>query len=129
MSATGAAPEESGWGRLTSGDGRLLFAFAHDLRSHLRIVLTRMQLVSGSSASALSGEDSQMLMEAACAAGEIDSLLTAMEAFCSVPSPVERAALAHLVRGSSIDARKLLTELGARVEAQVQGAVIGRALG
>ncbi len=58
-------PADLGPDSLVSGDGRLVFAFAHELRGHLRTVVTRTQLVTQGSPDALSSEDRFMLDEVA----------------------------------------------------------------
>ena len=59
----------------------LMFAFTHDIRTHLRAVLTRIQLVQNSGGDLLPRQDQLMLDEAAVAARKIDGLLTAMTAY------------------------------------------------
>ena len=70
-------------------DGKLMFTFAHDLRSHLRTVVTRIQLVQAGSGAKLSEEDNLLLQEAVAAAGQISDLLTAMVSYCTLEAGKE----------------------------------------
>ena len=99
-----------------SRDGRLVFAFAHQLRAHLRTVLTRTQMVVQEGSSALCSSDRLLLDEAARAAGEIDGLLDAMVAFCSVRPPAGESRLATVVQGALLGVKRILTEAKGRVD-------------
>jgi chemotaxis family two-component system sensor kinase Cph1 len=105
-------------------EGRLIFAFAHDLRSHLRTILTRVQLVQGSGRSTLHEQDALFLEEAAVAAGDMNRLLTSMVSFYDAV-PTETTALPLMLRGALMESRPLLTETDASVTVQndLEGAV------
>jgi signal transduction histidine kinase len=109
-------PVDIGPDPLLSGDGRLLFAFAHQLRGHLRTVLTRTQLVVQEGSSALCSDDKLLLDEVARAAGEIDGLVDAMVAFCSVRSSKGESRLATVVQGALLGVKRRLTEANGRVD-------------
>ena len=52
------------------------FKFAHDIRTYLRTVVTRIQLVQSSGGAVLPQEDQSLLREAVGAARDIEGLLT-----------------------------------------------------
>ena len=89
-------------------DGRLMFAFAHDVRSYLRTILTRIQLVQNGSASTLPCEEQEFLKEAAKAAGDINGLLSAMLTLVSPDGEEGEAALRLVIQGSLIDMKPVL---------------------
>ncbi len=64
-----------------SDDNQLMFAFAHDLRAHLRTMLTRVQLLQTGGAALLPESDRQYLDQAVAAARDMDSLITSMTAY------------------------------------------------
>ena len=102
-------------------DARLMFSFAHDLRTHLRTVRINLQLVQrGGAAATLPDDDQRMLQEAVNAAGQIDSLMNAMAAFCDVSSEdaTTRMNLDLLVRGLLLERKAALAEGGAAMEVQ-----------
>jgi signal transduction histidine kinase len=101
-------------------DGRLIFAFAHDLRAHLRTVLTRVRLVQSAGLS-IPDRENGFLTEAATAAKDIDGLVTAMVAYCSVtsksdPTESDPMELSLLLRGLMIEVREALAKAEARAE-------------
>lgn len=95
-------------------DGSFVFAFAHDLRSHLRTSLTRVQLVKLE----LAKEDStdagdqklQWLLEAESATKTGARLLDAVVAFCDVRPSAETITLSLLVRGVLLELKKPLED-------------------
>jgi len=97
-------------------DGSLMFAFAHDVRAHLRTVLTRIQLVQCSTTTSLSPEDQRFLQEAAEAVNDISGLLSAMQAFCEAGPGEGVMSLRLLLRGLLLEAKPILQEVGAEVE-------------
>jgi signal transduction histidine kinase len=97
-------------------DGSLMFAFAHDVRAHLRTVLTRIQLVQCSTATALSPDDQRFLQEAAEAVSDISGLLSAMQAFCEAGPGEGVMSLKLMLRGLLLEAKPVLQELGAEVQ-------------
>jgi signal transduction histidine kinase len=96
-------------------DGRLIFAFAHDLRTHLRTVLTRVRLVQSAGLS-IPDREKSFLTEAASAARDIDGLVAAMVAYCSVTPESNPMELPLLLRGLTIELREVLAKAGAEVE-------------
>jgi signal transduction histidine kinase len=97
-------------------DGRLMFAFAHDIRAHLRTVLTRIQLVQRSGSSTLSDEDRLMLGETVTAVAAIGSLVDAMSAYCDVNAGNSVMNLRLVLRGILIELKAPLADSGAVVE-------------
>jgi len=97
-------------------DGSLMFAFAHDVRAHLRTVLTRIQLVQCSTTTPLSPEDQRFLQEAAEAVDDISGLLSAMQAFCEAGPGEGLMNLRLLLRGLLLEVKHVLQEVGAEVE-------------
>jgi signal transduction histidine kinase len=100
----------------TIDDSRLIFAFAHDLRTHLRTVLLTLQFVQRGGAAMLPAEDQRMLQEAATAAGEINGLLNAMVAYCDVKAGDTLMNLRLLLQGVLIDLKATLANAGAEIE-------------
>jgi light-regulated signal transduction histidine kinase (bacteriophytochrome) len=96
-------------------DGSLIFAFAHDLRAHLRTVITHIRMVQ-SSGGILADRDKGFLSEAATAATDIDGLLTAMVTYCSVSYRDNSMELSLLLRGLTIELREALAEAEASLE-------------
>jgi signal transduction histidine kinase len=97
-------------------DSELIFKFAHDIRSCLRTVLTRIELVQNSSASALPEADQLLLQEAAGAARDIGSLLTAMAAYLDNKVDDAPMSLGLLLRGTVIELQSVLSQSGAAVQ-------------
>jgi signal transduction histidine kinase len=97
-------------------DGRLMFAFAHDLRTHLRTVLTRIQLVQTGKGSVMSAEDQMLLQEAAAATTSANGLLNAMVAYCDVQPASGVMSLRLLLQGALLERKAALTEAGGEVE-------------
>ena len=97
-------------------DSRLMFAFAHDLRAHLRTVLTRIQLVQRGGGDRLHGHELAMLQEAATAAGEIGGLLNAMMAYLDVQASEGTRDLRILLQGTLLERKAALQAAGAEVE-------------
>jgi signal transduction histidine kinase len=97
-------------------DGRLMFAFTHDLRTHLRTILTRIQLVQRSSGAALTDEERSMLGEAEKAVGDIGGLLDSMLAFSTVQSSDSVTKLGLVLQGALLERKTLLQQCGGQVE-------------
>lgn len=89
-------------------DGRLIFAFAHDLRSHLRTVLTRIQLVQRGSGATLSDGDQSMLRQAVNAVGDISGLLDSMVAYCDAKADGNVIKLGLLLQGVLLERKAAL---------------------
>jgi signal transduction histidine kinase len=92
------------------------FKFAHDVRTYLRTVVTRIQLVQNSAAALLPQEDQAMLKEAAAAARDIEGLLTAMTAYWDGNGDDGTVNLHLLLRGLLIESKPVLAEAGAKVD-------------
>jgi signal transduction histidine kinase len=99
-------------------DERLVFAFAHDVRAHLRTVLTRIQLVQRGGGATLPAEDQRMLEEAATAIGSIGSLVTAVVAYHDANAGDGVMQLGLLLRGSLLEKKPALAEAQAEVEVE-----------
>ena len=97
-------------------DGQLMFAFAHDLRSHLRTVLTRIQLVQANGAALLPESNRMFLDEAAAAAFNIDGLLSAMVTFCNVTAKGDSMGLRTLLSGFLLESRNALKTVDGEVQ-------------
>ena len=108
-------------------DGRFMFAFAHDLRTHLRTVLTRIQLVQANAGGQLPEPDRAFLREAEVAVGDIQSLLSAGVAYCSAAPAENEIELSLLLQGVLLQRKAMLAEAGAEVEVanEVKGRVPG----
>ena len=98
------------------GDSRLMFALAHDVRTHLRTVLINLQLIQRGGAAALPADDQRMLQEAVAAGGEINGLMNAMVAYCDASAGDGEMGLALLLRGLLIEWKGALANAGAEVE-------------
>lgn len=96
-------------------EGRLMMAFAHDLRSHLRTVITRVRMTQ-SSTEHLREREQTFLADAAGAASEIESLLTAMVTYCSVAAGGNMLDLNVLLRGLTIELKDTLAQQEATLE-------------
>jgi signal transduction histidine kinase len=97
-------------------DSRLMYAFAHDLRTHLRTVLTRIQLVQRGSGAALPEQDQALLREAATAAAEMDTLIGSMAAYCDANPGDAVMDLRLLLHGALLERKAGLKQAGAEVE-------------
>jgi signal transduction histidine kinase len=97
-------------------DGRLMFAFAHDLRTHLRTVVISLQLLQRGGAATLPAEDQLMLKEAIAAAGHIDGLVNAMVSYCDPSAGNGEMNLGLVLRGILIERKSALADAGAQVE-------------
>jgi signal transduction histidine kinase len=97
---------------------RLIFAFAHDFRSYLRTVLTRIQLVQGGKTE-LPEQDRLFLDQAGAAAGDMNRLLSAMVSFYDVSPSAERTGLRLLIRGVLLEMKPALMEAQAQVAVSV----------
>ena len=93
-----------------------MFAFAHDLRTHLRTVVTRIQLVQRRGGAGLSSDDQAMLQEAVTAAGEISGLLNATMAYYDAGAREGVTGLSLLLRGLLLERKAALAAAGAEVE-------------
>jgi two-component system, sensor histidine kinase and response regulator len=98
-----------------SGDGELMFGFAHDLRGHLRTILTRIQLVQVNNYASLPESDAMFLEEAANAAINMESLIGAMVSYFDVAPAAEVMGLSILLRGILIEMKGTLEERQATV--------------
>jgi light-regulated signal transduction histidine kinase (bacteriophytochrome) len=97
-------------------DNHLMFAFAHDARTLLRTVLTRIQLVQARGGVQLPAEDQLMLVEAVTAVSGINGLLNSIVAYADVSSDDEVMNLDLLLQGVVIERKGALTEAGADVK-------------
>lgn len=97
-------------------DSRLMFAFAHDVRTYLRTVLISLQLIQRGGAAMLPAEDQLMLKEALSAAGDINELLNAMMAYVDAKSDHALMNLPLLLQGVLIERKAALQQAGAEVE-------------
>jgi signal transduction histidine kinase len=97
-------------------DSELIFKFAHDIRSYLRTVLTRIELVQHSSAAALPETDQLLLQEAAGAARDIGGLLTAMSRYLDDQVDEAPMSLGLLFRGTVIELQNVLSQTSAALE-------------
>jgi len=97
-------------------DSRLIFTFAHDIRSQLRTILTRIQLTQAGAGERLSERENSFLTDAVSAAGEIESLLTAMVAYCSVGAEGPSIGLQMMMRGLLLETKEILQQAGASLE-------------
>lgn len=116
----------------TAGDSQLMFAFAHDLRAHLRTMLTRVQLLQTGGAALLPESDRQYLDQAVAAARDMDSLITSMTAYWDAGATDEDVdPLPLLLRGLLLEMKTPLTAADATVvvtnecEAMVPHALYG----
>jgi signal transduction histidine kinase len=106
-------------GKLPPDDGNLMFKFAHDLRSHLRTVLTRIELAQHAAPADITPESQSLLEEAASAARDIGSLVSAMVAYCEGEIEEGTGKLLLLVGGVQNELRSVLQEARAEVVVQV----------
>ena len=94
-------------------DGRLVFSFAHDLRTYLRTILTRVQLVQKDGESYLPEEARQFLQEAATAAVDMGALLNSMVDYCSVEPRPGEMPLGLLLQGALMERKAAFAAVGA----------------
>jgi signal transduction histidine kinase len=96
-------------------DGRLMFAFAHDVRSSLRTVVTRIQLVQRGAGAALPDAERHFLQEAAAAAGDVNGLLSSMLMLMNPETEKGETSLRLAIQGSLIEQKSVLTTSEATV--------------
>lgn len=96
-------------------DPEVFFRFAHDLRSYLRTVLTRLQLLENSTESQISEEDRALLQEALTAASDIHDLIAAMTAYTAGTVEEGRENLRLLLRGLVMDRKPAIERAGGRI--------------
>ena len=100
-----------------SDETRVMFAFAHDLRTHLRTVLTRIQLVQfWQEEQKLPEHEKLMLQEAASAVADCSGLINAMTAYCDVTAGEGVMDLRLMLRGILVELKTTLANAGAVVE-------------
>jgi signal transduction histidine kinase len=92
-----------------------MYAFAHDLRGHLRTVITRIQLVQRRGGGTLPQEDQGLLCEAGKSAGDIDGLMNSMLSLVDPEVVTDETSLPLLIQGSLIELESNLVEAGAEV--------------
>jgi len=97
-------------------DAGLMFAFAHDLRAHLRTIMTRIQLVQRGGGASLSSEEQAMLQEATLAVDKIGGLLTALLAYQDAKAGERIMELALVLRGSIMETKPTLSAADAHVD-------------
>jgi signal transduction histidine kinase len=100
----------------TPADGRLMFTFAHDVRSHLRTILTRIQLVQRSPDATLPEADRSLLEEAEKSAVNINGLLSAMLTLLNPENDTSEMDLRLLLEGSFIEMKPTLAVAKAELE-------------
>jgi signal transduction histidine kinase len=98
-------------------DPGVFFRFAHDLRSGLRTVVTRLQLVQKSEASQLPEEERLWLDQALAAAHDLNGLINAMSAYAGSNTEEGSENLRLLLRGLLLERKPELEKMGGRVEA------------
>jgi len=92
-----------------------MFAFAHDVRSSLRTVVTRIQLVQRGAGATLPEEERHLLQDAAAAAGDISGLLSSMLMLMNPETQNGETSLRLAVQGSLIEQKSILTASDAKV--------------
>lgn len=102
-------------------EGRVMFGFAHDLRTHLRTILTRIQLIQRGGAPALPEEDQQLLNEAGTACVQMQGLIAAMVAYneAGLAQPEDSTAkmrLSILLRGLALESKNAVERAGGSLE-------------
>jgi signal transduction histidine kinase len=95
-----------------------MFAFAHDVRSHLRTVVTRIQLVQRGGGKALSEEEQQFLQEGERAAADINGLLSSLLTLMNPEGGDADIPLRLAIQGSLMEMKPILTAAGAKVEVE-----------
>jgi signal transduction histidine kinase len=93
-----------------------MFAFAHNIRSDLRTVVTRIQLVQRGTDSHLSEDDRNMLQESVKAADNISSLLSSMLTLTNPEMDAGESTLRLAIQGALIEMKPVLAAAQARVE-------------
>jgi len=96
-----------------SDEAQLMYAFAHDLRSCLRTMHTRVQLVQRTAAASMPEQENQWLSEAVAAGEHMSRLIGAMVNYYGVAPVPETMSLALLLRGLRIDVKETLDAAGA----------------
>ena len=99
-------------------DNRLMFAFAHDTRTYLRTILTRLQLTQANPAD-LAERELGFLADAAKAATEIEQLLTAMVTYCSVVPVQDVMGLRLMLRGLLLELKEELADCSVEISGDV----------
>jgi chemotaxis family two-component system sensor kinase Cph1 len=99
-------------------DERLMFAFAHDTRTHLRTILTRLQLTQATPAD-LAERELGFLGEAAKAATEIEQLLNSMTTYCSVVPAQDLMGLRLMLRGLLLELKEELADSSVEISGDV----------
>jgi signal transduction histidine kinase len=97
-------------------DGRLMFAFAHDVRSYLRTVVTRIQLVQRGGGSALPEAERHLLEDAVTAAGEVNGLLSSLLTLMNPEADQGEISLRLAIQGSLIELKSALAAADAKVD-------------
>jgi signal transduction histidine kinase len=97
-------------------DGRLMFAFAHDVRSYLRTVVTRIQLVQRGGGTTLPEAERHLLEEAATAAGAVNGLLSSMLTLVNPEAEEGEISLRLAIQGSLIELKSILAAADATVD-------------
>jgi signal transduction histidine kinase len=92
-----------------------MFAFAHDVRSSLRTVMTRIQLVQRGAGAALPEAEQHLLQEAAAAAGDINGLLSSMLMLMNPETEAGEASLRLAIQGSLLERKSILAANAATV--------------
>ena len=109
-------------------DATFMFAFAHDLRAHLRTMQTRVQLVQRAAKDSL-GEQESLWLEEAVAAGEnMGRLIGAVASYYAVSPAADTMPLGLLLRGLQIEMKKALTDAGAELTSTAVEAEVSRGL-
>lgn len=89
-------------------DDRFIFSFVHDVRTNLRTLLTRLQIVQRTGGAQLPTQDKLMLQEAAAAAELIDGLLSAVANHFAAGAGDGVMRLGLMLRGILIEQRHSL---------------------
>lgn len=94
-------------------EAQLIYAFAHDLRSYLRTMQTRVQLVQRTAVESMPEQEIRWLSETIAAGDNMSRLIGAMVNYYGVAPVRETMSLALLLRGLRIDVKATLAEAGA----------------
>ena len=105
----------AGSGTAVSHSDNVFFKFAHDVRTYLRTILTRIELVQQSPSAVLHEEDRQMLDEAAVAARGLSDLLSAMVAYSEGKAETGAQPVGLLLRGVVHELHKTLKSCNAEI--------------
>jgi len=100
---------------LPSDEAQLMYAFAHDLRSCLRTMQTRVQLVQRTAATLMPEQENRWLGEANAAGENMSRLIGAMVQYYGVAPSPETMNIALLLRGLRIDVKETLDAAGAEL--------------